>query len=153
MLSIKSVGSKGQNYAPARGPPKSAEGRSRGKDEGECFAPFYLKIIDIRVKMLFFWSWNASRFIRDDSWKNVKKSNFIKILTFFHHISCPGRVFPWSNGAHIKPAQSSNIVSKFLLRICWYMKYIYQKYWVKGSKQCISAGTPEISRRPVQRER
>ena len=33
------MGSKGQNHAPARGPQKSAEGRSTGKGKGECFAP------------------------------------------------------------------------------------------------------------------
>ena len=62
-IPVKSMGSKGQNYAIARGPPESAEGRSSDEGEGECFAPFYLKIIDFCVKMLFFWSWNASRLI------------------------------------------------------------------------------------------
>ena len=45
---------KGRKNAIARGPPKSAEGRSRGKGKGECFAPFYLKIIVFCVKILFF---------------------------------------------------------------------------------------------------
>ena len=53
-ISAKSIGSKGQNHAIARGPPESAEGRSRGEGEGECFAPFCLKIINFYVKMLFF---------------------------------------------------------------------------------------------------
>ena len=33
--------SKGQNYAPARGCQKSAEGHPRGKCKGECFAPIW----------------------------------------------------------------------------------------------------------------
>ena len=32
------MGSKGQNHAIARGPPESAEGRSRGKGKEDCFA-------------------------------------------------------------------------------------------------------------------
>ena len=35
---------------------KSAEGRARVKGKGECFAPFYIKIMVFCVKMLFFWS-------------------------------------------------------------------------------------------------
>ena len=35
------MGSTGQNYAPARGPPKAAEGHSRGEDKEECFAPLF----------------------------------------------------------------------------------------------------------------
>ena len=69
---------------------------------------------------------------------------------FVSHISWPVRVFPWPNRAHIKYALSSNIVLKRLLRISWSVKYFCQKYWVKGSKSCNSAGTPRISRRPVQ---
>ena len=76
-----------------------------------------------------------------------------KFWHFLWHISWPERVFPWSNRAHIKQAPSSNIVLKRLLRISWSVKYFCQKYWVKGSKSCNSAGTPRISRRPVQRQR
>ena len=82
-----------------------------------------------------------------------KTSNFQKLLNFWYflrHISWPNQVFPWSDWAHIKQAPSSNIVLKHCLRISWSVKYFCQKYWVKGSKSCNSAGTPRISRRPVQ---
>ena len=82
---------------------------------------------------------------------NFQKSS--KIWHFLWHISWPVRVFPWSDWAHIKQAPSSNIVLKQCLRISWSVKYFCQKYWVKGSKSCNSAGTPRISRRPVQRWR
>ena len=36
---IEKIGSKCRNHAPAREPPESAEGRSSGNGEGECFAP------------------------------------------------------------------------------------------------------------------
>ena len=57
---------KDQKNAIARGPPKPAEGQSRGKGKGECFAPFYLKIIVFCIEMLFFGSWNASGLIWED---------------------------------------------------------------------------------------
>ena len=69
------------------------------------------------------------------------------------HISWPGGLFPSSNWAHTWSSQSSNIVLKQCLRISWSVKYFCQKYGVKGSKLCTSAGTPRISRRPVQRQR
>ena len=76
--------------------------------------------------------------------KNRQKFSFSsKFGLFLWHISCPGRLFPCSNRAHIKPAQSSNIVLKSCLRISWFMGSIYQKYGAKGSKKCISAGTPK----------
>ena len=103
------------------------------------------------VKMMFFWSKNGSGLIRDDVRKNINFWIFHQIFWhFFRHISWSFRVFPWSNRAHIKPAQSSNIVLKKLLRIYQSVKYIYQKYEAKGSKSQTSAGTPRISRRPVQ---
>ena len=74
---------------------------------------------------------------------------FIIFCTFLWHISSPSPVFPWSNWAHIEPAQSSNIVFKVLLRICQSVKYFYQKYMVKGSKLRTSAGRPKTSRRPA----
>ena len=82
-----------------------------------------------------------------------KTSNFQKSSEFWHflwHISWPEQVFPWSDWAHIKQAPSSNIVLMLCLRISWSVKYFYQKYWVKGSENRTSAGTPRISRRPVQ---
>ena len=39
-ISIESEEPKGQNHGLARGPEKSAGGRARDEDEGECFAPF-----------------------------------------------------------------------------------------------------------------
>ena len=60
------------------------------------------------------------------------------------------QVFPWSDWAHIEQAPSSNRVLTLCLRISWSVKYFYQKYWVKASKSCTSAGTPRINRRPIQ---
>ena len=93
--------------------------------------------------MLFFWSWNAPELIWDDSSKNVKFRIFSKFSSFFRHISWPVQVFPASNWAHIDSAQSFKIVFNTLLRISWSVRYIYQKYGVKGSKSCTSAGTPK----------
>ena len=78
---------------------------------------------------------------------------FIIFSTFLWHISSSDQGFPWSNQADTWPGQSSNIILKLLLRICQTNKYFYQKYWVKVSKSCTSAGTPKISRRPAQRQR
>ena len=66
-----------------------------------------------------------------------------KFCHFLWHISCPDGLFPWFNRAHIKPAQSSNIVLDNRLRISWFMDSIYQKCVVKGSKLRTSAGTPK----------
>ena len=77
------MGSKGQNHALARGPPESAEGRSSDEGEGECFAPFYLKITVFSMKMLFFWSWHGSRLIWNHFWKNVQISNFHQNFDIF----------------------------------------------------------------------
>ena len=44
------MGSKGRKNAIARGPPKSAEGRSSGEDKGECFAPFIQKSLIFHKK-------------------------------------------------------------------------------------------------------
>ena len=74
---------------------------------------------------------------------------FIIFFIFLGHISSPSPVFPWSSWAHIKAAQSSNIFLKVLLGICQSVKYFYQKYMVKGSKLCTSAGRPKTSRRPT----
>ena len=105
-----------------------------------------------------FFIWKSSIFVLKccffglgtlSGWSRVvfrKSSNFqifVKIFTFLWHISCPERVFPWSNRAHIKQAPSSNIVLRYCLRISWSVKYFCQKYWVKGSKSRTSAGTPE----------
>ena len=147
------MGSKVQNHAPARGPPKSAEGRSRGKGKGECFAPFISKTSIFASKCCFF---GLGMLL---SWSGVisqKMSNFeffIKIFTFCRHISWPEQVFPSSNWVPIEPDQSSKIVFKPRLRISWSVKYIYQKYGVKGSKSCTSAGRPKTSRRPAERWR
>ena len=78
---------------------------------------------------------------------------FIIFSTFLWHISSPDQGFPWSIQADTWPGQSSNIILKNRLRICQTNKYFYQKYWVKVSKSCTSAGTPKISRRPAQRQR
>ena len=112
------MGSKGENHATARGPPESAEGRSSDEGEGECFAPFYLKIINFCVKMLFFLV--LERFQVDLRSSSENRQIFkcsSKFSHFLRHISCPEQVFPWSNRAHIKQAQSSNIVLKQCLRI------------------------------------
>ena len=77
------MGTKGPKNAIARGPPESAEGRSSDEGEGECFAPFYLKIMIFRVKMLFFWSWNAFRLISGHLQKIVKFSNFRQNFDIF----------------------------------------------------------------------
>ena len=127
-----------------RGDAKISRRRRSEEGEGECFAPFYLKIDVFCIKMLFFWSWNDSGLIWDHFWKIVKNSNFHQNFDiFWWHISSPSQVFPWSNRAHIKPAQSSNIVLDTRLRISWFMGSIYQKYGAKGSKKCNSAGTPK----------
>ena len=99
---------------------------------------------------MFFWSSNAPELIWNHSPKNVKFRIFIKISSFFRHISWPEQVFPSCNWAHIDSAQSFKIVFNKRLRICQSVKYFYQKYRVKGSKLCTSAGTPKASRRPVQ---
>ena len=74
-------------------------------------------------------------------------------IRFFSHISCPGQGFPWSDRAETWSTQSSKIVFKVFLRIYWSVKFICYKYGVKGSKTQTSAGTPEVSRRPVQMQR
>ena len=85
------------------------------------------------------------------------KPKFHIFGNFFHHflwhISFPARVFPWFIWADIKPKQSSNKVFKLFLRLSWSVKYIYQKYRVKGCKKCNSAGSPKTSQRPAERWR
>ena len=89
-----------------------------------------------------------------DLGSSSKKRQIFKISSkfwhFFRHISWPDQVFPWSNWAHIKAAQSSNIVLKHCLRIYWFIKYFSKKHCVKEQKNHTSAGSPRISRRPVQ---
>ena len=81
-ISVKGIRSKGTKNAIARGPPESAEGRSSGNGEGECFAPFifHLKIIVFCIKMMFFWSKNGSGLIRDDVRKNINFGIFHQIF-------------------------------------------------------------------------
>ena len=81
------MGSKGQVRQVARGPPESAEGRSSGNGEGECFAPFifHLKIIVFCVKMVFFWSKNGSGLIWDNLQKNIHQNFDICFDTFPDH--------------------------------------------------------------------
>ena len=152
-ISIKSIGSKYQKTAIARGPPKSAEGRHRGKGEGECFAPFILKTSIFSSKFDFF---SLEMF---PGWCGIIFPKmpiftiFIIFSTFLWHISSPDQGFPWSIQADTWPGQSSNIILKKCLRICQTNKYFYQKYWVKVSKSCNSAGTPKISRRLAQRQK
>ena len=125
-----------------RGNVKSSRRRRSEEGKGECFAPFYWKIDEFCMKMLFFWSWDGSGLLWDHFWKNVKNSNFHRNFDiFWWHVSFPSQVFPWSNRTHTQATQSSNIVLELLLGISWFMSSIYQKYGAKGSKKCTSAGT------------
>ena len=81
-----------------RGDAKISRRRRSEEGEGECFAPFYLKIIEFCMKMLFFWSWDGSGLIWDHFWKNVKNSNFHQNFDIFcdtfpkHSKSFPGAI-------------------------------------------------------------
>ena len=103
---------------------------------------FTLKAWFFDAKML--WSWSGIIFEKSSNFQI-----FIIFSTFFWHISSPSPVFPWSNWAHIEPAQSSNIVFKVLLGICQSVKYFYQKYLVKESKLRTSREWSKISGRPA----
>ena len=71
------MGSKGQNYAIARGPPKPAGGRARGEGKGECFAPFILKIWFFTSNFAF-WGLECSQV--DLASFSQKRQIFIKLF-------------------------------------------------------------------------
>ena len=66
-----------------RGDAKISRRRRSEEGKGECFAPFYLKIIEFCMKMLFFWSWDGSGLIWDHFWKNIENSNFHQNFDIF----------------------------------------------------------------------
>ena len=74
-LSVKKIDSKCQKNGPARGPPNPAEGRPRVEGEGECFAPFFHKILNFYLLESFL-GWHMINF-----WKVAK---IIKISIFWH---------------------------------------------------------------------
>ena len=89
-----------------------------------------------------------------DLGSSSKNRQIFKFSLFFRHFfhTFPHRL--QSSCGPIEPILSqlsSKTVFKVFSRICQSVKYFYQKHLVKGSKLRISAGTPKISRRPVQR--
>ena len=134
---------KGQNHAPARGRQNQPEAPQRGR--------WGRVLRTILFKNHCFFDENAvflvlARFQVDLGSFLEKRQKFkfsSKFWYFVCHISSPTQVFPSSNRAHTQPTQSSNIVLGWCLRISWFMGSIYQKYVVKGSKSCTSAGTPK----------
>jgi len=66
-----------------RGNAKISRRRRSEEGQGECFAPFYLKITVFGVKILFFWSWDGSGLIWDHFWKNAKFSKFHQNFDIF----------------------------------------------------------------------
>ena len=72
--SVPKIVSKCQSHALARGPPKSAEGQTRGKGKGECFAPFSFKNHEKFMKISSFWCGNPYNFILAQFRKKTKIS-------------------------------------------------------------------------------
>ena len=137
------MGSKGQNYGSARGrqnQPKAPQwGRWRRVLRTILFENQWILHENAAFLVLGRFRVDLGSFLK----KRRKSKISSKFWHFLWHISCPEGLFPWSNRAHIKPAQSSNVVWDISPGISWIMGSIYQKYGFKGSESRTSAGTPK----------
>ena len=143
---------KGQNHGPARGrqnQPKAPQwGRWRRVLRTILFKNHWILHENAVFLVLGRFRVDLGSFLK----KRRKFKFSSKFWHFLWHISCLNQDFPWSNRAHIKRAQSSNIVLGVHLRISWFMGSIYQKYGAKGSKPRTSAGTPKSAEGAAERK-
>ena len=134
---------KGRKTAPARGHQNQPKAPQWGK---------WRRVLrTILFKNHCFLHWNAVFLVLERTrvdlgsfLKRRQKFNFSsKFWYFWLHIFSTAQGFLSSNRPHIKPAQSSSIVWESCTGVSQFIKYFYQKYGVKESKSCTSAGTPK----------